>query len=116
MQDPQRQVTLGDTNLEHIYPQDPAATGWGGSANQEKLEPFTWHIGNLTIFGKKANRKVANDEYSDKRKGYASSKVVMTNQIATAYTKWDENNITDRAKKLAKTVVLIWEFNNTSRV
>lgn len=116
MQDPQKEVALGDTNLEHIYPQNPAPTGWGGPTDQEKLEPLTWNIGNLTIFGKKANRKAANDEYPDKQKRYAISKVVMTNEVAKTYTKWDENTIKDRAKKLAKTVVLVWDFNNTSRV
>ena len=62
MQDPQKQVVVGDTNVEHIYPQNPDPNEWGGKTNQEKLEPFTWHMGNLTIFGKKANKKVENFE------------------------------------------------------
>jgi hypothetical protein len=33
---------------------------WGGKANQELLDPYVWHIVNLTIFGKHANRKAEN--------------------------------------------------------
>lgn len=66
LQDPQKQITIGDSNLEHIYPQNPDEGSWGGEDNQEKMEPLTWHIGNLTIFGKKANRKAENQEYKDK--------------------------------------------------
>jgi len=87
MQDPQKQVVVGESNLEHIYPQNPEDTAWGGKTNQEKLEPLTWHIGNLTIFGKKANKKVANFEYDIKRPKYEVSLVVMTNEIATKYYK-----------------------------
>ena len=116
MQDSQKQVVVGDTNLEHIYPQNPAETEWGGKANQEKLEPLTWHIGNLTIFGKKANKKVENFEYPVKQPKYAASLVVMTNQIASQYSKWDETTIIDRATQLAKLVVQVWDFNNPSRV
>jgi hypothetical protein len=116
MQDPQKQITLGETNLEHIYPQNPAPNEWGGSVNQEKLEPFTWHIGNLTIFGKKANRKAANGEFAAKQQAYAASKVEMTNQISKDYQQWDEVTVKDRAAKLAKLVVQVWDFNNPSRV
>jgi hypothetical protein len=84
LQDPEKQVGPTDeTNVEHIYPQSPEAGEWGGADNQEKLDPFTWHIGNLTIFGKRANRKVANHEYSLKRPRFEQSKVTMTNEIAT---------------------------------
>jgi hypothetical protein len=116
MQDPEKQVGLAETNLEHIYPQNPEAAEWGGAANQEKLEPFIWNIGNLTIYGKKANRKVANSEYPAKQAKYKDSKILMTQKIAAEYNNWDEITIKDRAAKLAKLVVQVWNFDNTSRV
>lgn len=116
MQDPQKQVVVGDTNVEHIYPQNPAENEWGGKANQEKLEPLTWHIGNLTIFGRKANKKVENFEYPVKQPKYAASQVVMTNEIATKYATWDDRTIIDRAAHLAGFVVQVWNFANPSRV
>jgi Protein of unknown function (DUF1524) len=116
IQDPEKQVVIGETNLEHIYPQNPDHDAWGGQASQETLEPLTWNIGNLTIYGKRANRKVANDEFDKKAPRYAQSKVIMTSQLAKDYTQWNENTIAERAKGLAKQVVLIWDFNNPSRV
>ena len=117
IQDPQKAVVPGEeTNLEHIYPQNPEPNEWGGQINQEKLEPFTWHMGNLTIFGKRANRKAANAEFPEKQQRYAQSKVEMTREIAQKYTQWDENTIKSRATHLAKLVVQVWDFNNPSRV
>jgi hypothetical protein len=116
MQDPQKQVVVGDTNVEHIYPQNPAENEWGGRTNQEKLEPLTWHIGNLTIFGRKANKKVENFEYHIKRPKYEASQVVMTNEIASKYATWDESTIMKRAAHLAGFVVQVWNFANPSRV
>ena len=62
------------------------------------MEPLTWHIGNLTIFGKKANRKAGNDEFAEKKVRYAQSKVVMTQDVAASYNLWDENSIADDKK------------------
>jgi hypothetical protein len=115
-QDPEKQVTVGESNVEHIYPQNPEPTEWGGEANQEKLEPLTWHIGNLTIFGKRANRKAANSDYAKKRPRFHGSQLVITNEIAAQYDHWDETTIKDRAIKLAKLVVQVWNFENPSRV
>lgn len=117
MQDPQKEITLsGETNLEHIYPQNPDPNGWGGQSSQEKLEPLTWSIGNLTVFGKRANRKAANSEFGEKKTRYAQSKVLMTSEIATTYGQWNEKSILDRARRLAKLVVQVWNFDNPSRV
>ena len=116
MQDPQKQVVVGDTNIEDIYPQNPAENEWGGKANQEKLEPLTWHIGNLTIFGRRANKKVENFEYPIKQPKYVASQVIMTSEIASKYNKWDETTILGRAADLADKVVQVWNFANPSRV
>jgi hypothetical protein len=116
IQDKEKQVAVADTNLEHIYPQNPDENEWGGKANQEKLEPFTWHVGNLTIFGKKANKKVENAEYLVKQPKYAASLVRMTSGLAAQYSKWDETTILHRATYLAQYVVEVWNFNNPTFV
>lgn len=116
LQDKEKQVTLGETNLEHIYPQNPEPESWGGSMNQEKLEPLTWSLGNLTIFGRRANRKAANDEFDKKLPRYQQSKILMTKNITKYYTHWDENTIAKRSEELADLVVSIWNFDNPSFV
>ena len=116
IQDPQKQVVVGDTNVEHIYPQNPAENEWGGKTNQEIMEPLTWHIGNLTIFGRKANRKVENFEFPAKKPKYAASPVKMTSDVAAKYNHWDKSTILDRAEILGDLIVQVWRYDNASRV
>jgi len=116
IQDTTKATTLGEANLEHIYPQNPSPFIYGGEAGQEILEPFTWHLGNLTIFGTRANRKVGNNDFIFKKPRYAASLVKMTKEVAERYDDWDIETIRARAARLAKIVVIVWNFDNTSRV
>jgi hypothetical protein len=117
MQSKTKEITLNESNLEHIFPQNPDEQEWGGKVNQEKLEPYLWHIGNLTIYGKRLNREAANKEFPIKREQYESkSEIEMTLAIARDYRVWDEMTIKDRATKLAKKVAEVWDFDNPSRV
>jgi hypothetical protein len=116
MQSPTKETGPLDVNIEHVYPQNPDPTEWGGKANQEIMNEYLWHIGNLTIYGRKANRKVENKEYHIKQPRFATSQVTMTNEIAKTYKTWDVDVIEKRARRLAKLVVEVWDFDNTSRV
>jgi hypothetical protein len=118
MQTGTKEVTLGEANLEHIFPKNPKDYEWGGSANHEILEPLLEHIGNLTMFGERINNKASNAEYEPvKRADYAKkSELLITQQIAKDYAAWNENSIRDRASKLAEIVLDVWDFNNPSRV
>ena len=109
-------VTGRESNLEHIYPQNPEEDGWGGEANQALMEPYTWHIGNLTMLGERLNAKGKNLEFEDKVKKYEASELVMANDIARDYKGWDRSTIEDRAKKLAPLLIKIWNFDNPSTV
>ena len=116
MQDRTNSVAPKDANVEHIYPQSPESGEWGGEEKQEKLNLLLWHVGNLTIFGRRANRKVANQEYDKKRPRFAASPVTMTSEVAANYDHWDESTIHHRALKLAKLAAEIWRFENASLV
>jgi len=116
MQDRTRSIAPSEVNVEHIYPQNPEENEWGGKENQERLNLVLWHIGNLTVYGKRANRKVANKEYVEKQPRFASSAVTMTNEIAAMYDHWDEETIRDRALRLAKLAAEIWRFDNPTYV
>lgn len=56
MQSKTKELGMDKANLEHIFPQN-AGTDW---PNRKSLEPFIWHIGNLTILGKRINSKAQN--------------------------------------------------------
>ena len=117
MQTNTREIAVNDANVEHVFPRNPEENEWGGASNQESLEPLTWNIGNLTILGRRLNNKVQNKEYSVKRAYYAdNSELVMAQNIATHYDKWDESTIKARAARLAPLVLEVWNFENASRV
>jgi hypothetical protein len=117
MQSDTKEVAIDEANLEHIFPKNPEEGEWGGKANQELLEPYLWHIGNLTVLGKRLNRKAANKEFQNKRDlHYRSSEIEMTQRLAKSYDLWNEDSIKDRAKKLSEYVTEIWNFDNPSRL
>jgi hypothetical protein len=117
IQSPTKEIKVHETNVEHIFPKKPKEDEWGGQPNQEKLEPYLWHLGNLTIYGKRLNHSSANSEFEAKRADYGTkTEVVMTKAIANDFTAWDVESIEKRAERLAADAVVVWNFNNPSRV
>jgi len=117
IQDPSKEISINEANLEHIYPQHPEPDEWGGEANQALMNEYLWHIGNLTIYGTRMNRKAANSEFATKRQQYLDkSKVEMTLDVARNYSEWTKDAIVDRGSRLAKKIGDIWNFDNSSRV
>ncbi|HYI07724.1 MAG TPA: DUF262 domain-containing HNH endonuclease family protein [Thermoanaerobaculia bacterium] len=117
IQSPTKELALNEVNLEHVYPLNPEPDGWGGEANQELLNEYTWHLGNLTIYGSRINNKSRNKEFADKRKDYRTkSQVKMTADIGKGYANWNKDAIMGRAVKLTKKALEIWAFDNPSRV
>jgi len=104
---------MDEANLEHIFPKKPSAE-W---KNKSRLEPFLWHLGNLTMLGERLNSGVANSGYDKKKNHYAkASELTITKDVAKKYATWDENAISKRAMALGPYIKEIWDFNNPSRV
>jgi hypothetical protein len=117
MQTNTKELKIDEANLEHVYPQNPSEKEWGGSENQALLDPYTWHIGNLTMLGVRLNRKVSNKEYPAKQKHYAgASELEMPKQLAATYKEWNVDSITKRAESLVPKILEVWQFDNNSRV
>jgi len=118
MQTGTKEIKIDEANLEHIFPQRPKEAEWGGEDKIAELEPYTWHIGNLTMLGSRLNREAGNKPFDKKREHYAQkSELIMAQQVAEKYTSWDAPEIQDRAKKyLAPVICKIWTFDNPSRV
>ena len=91
-------------NLEHIFPQNPGAE-W---PDRIQLEPYTWHLGNLTLLGTRLNRNARNKSFKDKCSQYYKGSEVKLTQDILDYSKWTATEIKDRAKELAKEIVKIW--------
>ncbi|MGZ5528873.1 MAG: DUF262 domain-containing protein, partial [Limisphaerales bacterium] len=117
LQSATKETKADEANLEHIYPKNPAENAWGGAAGQEQLEPYLWHVGNLTILGERLNKGVGNGEFPVKKECYGkNSELLITQNIAKDYTEWNVKNIQDRAAKLLAPVLEVWNFQNSSRV
>jgi len=113
MQSKTKEVALSESNLEHIFPKNPSAE-W---KNQDELEEYLWHLGNLTMLGKRLNGHVANLGYDKKRAYYEkTTELVITQELAKTYAKWDVAAVQDRARHLLPIILEIWNFNNTSYV
>ncbi len=113
MQTKTKEITIDDSNIEHIFPKKPSAE-W---ANPEELEPYLWHLGNLTMLGERLNQGAASKGYSAKKKDYyEKSELEMPQQLANNFTKWNVQAITKRAESFGKLVTQVWDFNNPSRV
>jgi hypothetical protein len=104
MQSATNEVGMNKANLEHVFPQNPGAA-W---PNKDRLEPYTWHLGNLSILGERLNRNAKNKGFAEKCTHYYSkSDIEMTKQLL-GYGLWDEAAIISRAKAIAKTIISLW--------
>ena len=98
------EVAIAAANLEHVFPQNPGAN-W---PNAQDLEPYTWHVGNLTILGEKLNRNAQNKGFADKKSEYyANPEVKMTQELLNC-TGWTPNEVKKRAAAIAKRIVQLW--------
>jgi hypothetical protein len=104
MQSTTKELSMNKANLEHIFPQN-SGTAW---PNKDKLEPYIWHIGNLTILGERINRNAKNRGFVEKSTNYYSkSEIKMTKELL-AFKQWDESTILKRAAGLGKKIVKLW--------
>lgn len=104
MQSDTREIGMDVANLEHVFPQR-AGAAW---PNKDELEPFIWHIGNLTVLGEKLNGKAKNKAFKDKvALSYSKSEITMTKAVA-ACSDWSPAVIRERAKELARYVRMVW--------
>jgi hypothetical protein len=100
-----KEVGMDRANVEHIFPQN-AGKEW---PNRAALEPLIWHVGNLTILGKRINAKAQNKSFEDKKKDhYSKSEIVMTKNLLSIPS-WDEAAVAKRAADLGKVACQIWK-------
>ncbi len=100
-----KEIGMDSANVEHIFPQH-AGTAW---PNRSKLETLIWHVGNLTILGKRINAKAQNKSFAEKcKEHYSKSEIQMTKDLLKE-SAWDENTIQRRGRTLAKVAVQIWK-------
>ena len=98
-------------NLEHILPENPDPRHW--NQKPDEIQQLCHKIGNLTLMGKKANEKAANDSFKAKKVAYKNSVLKITQQIAVDFADtddWDSVTIAKRQSELAKLAVETWKL------
>jgi hypothetical protein len=117
MQTSTKEVKIDEANLEHVFPQNAKDADWGGKSSVEKLEQYTWHVGNLTMLGERLNREAGNKSFAIKRAHYSAKSELRMAKLVGQHAKWDIQEIETRAKsQLAPIAVKVWSFDNPSRV
>ena len=107
MQTKSKNLDLSANTLEHIFPEnDVERTDW---PNAEELEPFIWHIGNLTPLEPSLNRRAGNKSFQQKKMIYSDSDLQMTQKVGAKYQGWNVNQIITQAKSLLPTIRDIWK-------
>ncbi len=105
-QSPSGIFAFEQVSLEHIFPQNADEAQW---PNAEELEPYVWHIGNLTLLEPALNRKVGNADFKTKKEIYSESQIAITKEI-TSFDQWDPAAVKKRALNLVKIVEQVWRI------
>jgi hypothetical protein len=69
-------------HIEHILPQQPAPDVREAFDRQDQYDEYVIRLGNLTLLEKTINAAVSNGSYQQKRPGYVTSKLLLTQSIA----------------------------------
>ena len=95
-------------NLEHILPENPG-DDWN-SIDESIQERMMYRLGNLTPLEASQNRSLGNQSYAQKRPIYEQSQFAITRAIAEHYDTWNEDKVTSRQEKMARTAATLWRI------
>lgn len=97
--------------LEHILPKN-LNSEWLDYLSKEKMEQddYLQLIGNLTLLNKKPNGQLQNKFITEKSKIFQSSSGLKINEDLINKKTWNENDVTNRAKKFAEIANKIWKL------
>lgn len=97
-------------HIEHIFPQRPHKDTWKRFDDVEGSE-YLWRVGNLTLLSKNLNQKIANSDFSVKKKeAYEKSQIAITRELLN-YDGWGPEEIDTRQKGFAELALSIWKRN-----
>ena len=123
--------TSGGFEIEHIFPQQPCAEAAEEFGKPEDIE-IANKLGNLVLVEKSINGTLGNRPYSQKRKVYPKSKLLLTcalserpriganTQIDRAvsaidpFTKWNEATVNERQRFLVAFARVVWGISEIS--
>jgi hypothetical protein len=94
-------------NAEHVLPLTPNAE-W--DTKPDVVVSYSKKLGNLVLMGAKDNVKIGNKKFADKKLVYEASPFITTQWVAE-YSKWGQDEITERQKRLAEVAPMVWPIS-----
>ena len=98
------EVPENTINLEHIMP-DHEEAGWTVSLTEAQSNYR--RIGNMTLLSTKANSQLGCAPFSEKKKVYAQSTFLLTQEVAESAT-WGPKEVGQRQQELAALAKKVW--------
>jgi hypothetical protein len=95
--------------LEHILPQRPGR-GWTHVSADDAKANYN-RLGNQALLSGKANSRLNNAEFKDKRKALSYSPFSLTKSVAKVRGDWGLKEITARQEVLARHAISAWPLN-----
>lgn len=88
---------IDSQDIEHIYPRNPT-----DETESEDMNEMVNSVGNLTVLHPSINQALGNKKFEEKREHFEDSSLTLNQEIASKYSDWTAENISDRAKSLAE--------------
>lgn len=95
-------------NLEHILPENSSAD-WH-EIEESIQDRMLYRLGNLTPLETSINQRLGNKDFKTKSKAYEQSAFLITRAISEHYDVWNEDKLTSRQQKMARTASSIWRL------
>ena len=94
---------------EHILPDHPKKDSEWGKAFEDERErmEYVGKLGNHALLYGPTNRRIGNQDFSEKKERYSTSDCGLTREIAK-YDKWDKMTIEERTKELLELAKQVW--------
>ncbi|WP_104748556.1 DUF262 domain-containing protein [Helicobacter cetorum] len=102
--------SLNECHIEHVLPQNPKENSqWCSDINELDRENYTNSLGNCTLLAGRKNVQASNKEFPEKCQTYTkkdnkNTSFLITQLIATNYSKWDIQSILSRKEELLKII------------
>jgi len=97
-------------NLEHILPEHPSSEWESAFSTGVNPSEYICRLGNLTLLTAKPNREAGNLPFKDKVQIVYSQSTLPLNTLLSRVTKWNEVEIDNRQKALAKMALQVWKL------
>lgn len=118
--DGERIIDEDNCEIEHIAPLASFTakkySTWPEHLNvtEDMFRQYRDRLGNLTLLRRRDNSKSGTHPFEEKKRIYADSEFMMTQEIAGYYDEWTTQEIQSRTKELAQSATQIWRIDRVS--